>query len=621
MNRMIGLIRGMFKGYKRSLKGKLILSFLFTAILPLMVVQFIVYTSTARSMQHKINELLEGNLIQAARSVDREIASYNDLLYQIFTDEDITQLTLKMTHGSDNEQIISFGKLREKLGVLANSKDGISNISILMPNDLVVCYDKITGLATQHYWAKFGGQITDTEFYKQAGQTDQTVILPTEYADQYGEKSTHLFHLAKRMFDIGRQNKNTIGVIVISLKEEVLSEAVNYANMHLNGSGFNYIVDHNQTIISFPEKTLIGEPETNFLNQHAIKLTSGSTVSSVWAERWNKKPVLVNKQTDSTLGWSFVNITDKKEMFREMQSHQRLYLMIGVLTIVFSLLLAVYFSGKFTHSLRTIVRAMTSAKRGNLDVQLNFHTEDEIAIISSSFNSMIGQIKELVEDVKSAARQQKDAEIKALEAQINPHFLYNTLDTINWIAIENEQYKISHMLKNLAQILRYTISPSNEIVPIRKEMEWLRQYIYLQQIRFEHSFECVLEVEEAVVDCKIYKLLLQPFIENAILHGLEGCRTGGLITVTVGGYKSSCIQVRITDNGRGMTPEQLAQILNRKEQTVKKKGGGLGIHNVFTRLRLYYGQDCRWNITSQLGEGTQVLLEIPQCPEEGGLTK
>lgn len=302
----------MFKGYKRSLKGKLILSFLFTAILPLMVVQFIVYTSTAESMQRKINELLEGNLIQAARSVDREIASYKDLLYQIFTDEDITQLTLKMTHGSDNEQILSFGKLRERLGVLANSKDGISNISILLPNELVVCYDKVTGLATQHYWAKFGGQITDTIFYKQAGQTDQTVILPTEYADQYGEKSTHLFHLAKRMFDVGRQNKNTIGVIVISLKEEVLSEAVNYANARLNGSGFNYIVDHNDTVISFPEKTLIGEPEANFLNQHTIKLSKGSAVSGEWAERWNKKTVLVNKQTIRSAGASSTLLIKKR---------------------------------------------------------------------------------------------------------------------------------------------------------------------------------------------------------------------------------------------------------------------------------------------------------------------
>lgn len=625
MNKLTGKIKGVFTSYGSSLKGKLIFSFLFTAILPLMVVQIIIYSSTADSMQQKINELLEDNLIQAARNVDREIASYNDLLFQIFTDEDFIELTQKMTYGSDNEKIISFGKMREKLGILANSKEGISNISILMPNGLVVCYDKITGLATQHYWAKYGGRITKTDFYLKAEQTDQTIILPTEYADQYGDKSTHLFHLAKRMFDIGRQNKTTIGVVVISLKENVLSDAANPANERIKDghpvNGFNYIIDRNQKVISFPEKTFIGKQEADIVNQQTIKLADTVGGQSEWANRWNQKQVLVNKQTDNRLGWTFVNITNKEEMFLEMQSHQRLYLAIGVITTAFSLLLAVYFSGKFTKSLRTIVRAMTFAKRGNLDVHLEVHTRDEIAIISSSFNSMIGQIKELVEDVKCAAENQKDAEIKALEAQINPHFLYNTLDTINWIAIENEQYKISNMLKNLAQILRYTISQSNEIVSIKKEIEWLRQYIYLQQIRFEHSFQCVLEVDEAVLHCKIHKLLLQPFIENAILHGLEGRRSGGLIKISVEESKTGYVQIRIEDNGRGLEPQRLAQILNCGEITNHANGSGLGIKNVFTRLRLYYGHECRWNIISELGKGTQVLLEVPQYFQEGGLTE
>lgn len=600
---------------KMSLKVRLIFSFLFAAIIPLISVQFIFYLNTTKSMQNKVNELLEINLFQTAKNVNLKIESYNELLFQIFSDNEIVELTKKLGNDSVDEQISAFGKLREKLGILANSKEGISCISILCPNGLVVCYDKVTGLATQHFWTKYK-DIVKTDFYVQAEKTDHTVLIPTSFADQYGDKGCYLFHIAKRMFDIEKFDKTTLGVIVISLNEQMISDICNgaYGNVENDNQkkGFNFIVDKEQRIISFPEKYYIGKKEERILKENSIELSGDMRNSNSRIKDLSQKPVLVNRYTDNNLGWNYINITDKESMFSEIYSLQRLYTLIGLAAVLLSIILVIYFSGRFSNSVRKIIQAMTTAKSGELNVHVNFDTKDEISIIATTFNSMMVQIKRLIEDVKSAARQQKDAEIKALEAQINPHFLYNTLDTINWVAIENEQYKISNMLKNLAQILRYSVNQSNEIVTFKQEIEWLRQYMYLQQIRFEYSFHCETEIDENVLDCRIHKLLMQPLIENAIIHGFDGYASGGLITVNIHIFEVENIVISIKDNGRGMDESKLGELLKEDGSDIISSRRGLGVKNVFNRLKLYYGENCKWNIKSELGKGTEILFEIPR---------
>jgi two-component system sensor histidine kinase YesM len=184
------------------------------------------------------------------------------------------------------------------------------------------------------------------------------------------------------------------------------------------------------------------------------------------------------------------------------------------------------------------------------------------------------------------------------------------LDTINWVAIENDQYKISNMLKNLAQILRYSINQSNEIVTFKQEIEWLRQYIYLQQIRFDYSFHCEVEIDENVLDCKIHKLLIQPLIENAIIHGFDGYTSGGLISVSVKIFEVNNIVISIKDNGRGIDESKLADLLKEDGNETISTGRGFGVKNVFNRLKLYYSEDCKWNITSEPGKGTEIVIKI-----------
>ena len=200
-----------------------------------------------------------------------------------------------------------------------------------------------------------------------------------------------------------------------------------------------------------------------------------------------------------------------------------------------------------------------------------------------------------------------------LEAQINPHFLYNTLDTINWMAIDHDAYDVSNAITSLARILRYGIEGSNQVVTVRDEMAWLRQYISLQQIRLKNSLDVKIQVPEDLMDLPIHKLLFQPFVENAILHGFEGVkRTHELAIALKRGEKT--LHVTIRDNGRGMNAAQ-CQMLEESSVSQESKHH-IGVRNALQRMRMYYGRNVQIHVESEVDMGTCITLELPIEKEE-----
>ena len=251
-----------------------------------------------------------------------------------------------------------------------------------------------------------------------------------------------------------------------------------------------------------------------------------------------------------------------------------------------------------------------------MDIRVKVICRDEIGKIAESFNEMTVRVKNLIQEVKRATDRQKNAEIRALEAQINPHFLYNTLDSINWMAIEKEEYEISRMIRNLGIILRYSVDRSNSVVSIRMVEEWLERYISLHQMRFENVFTYQIRVEEEAKEKRIHKLLLQPFVENAILHGLKDKEGGGVLYVDIGlSEDKRMLHIIIEDNGKGMSGE-LQKQYNDPEKAVVDDEKGIGLHNVFSRLRMYYGEYASWNIKSIEGMGMVVTVKVPAIEQE-----
>ena len=237
----------------------------------------------------------------------------------------------------------------------------------------------------------------------------------------------------------------------------------------------------------------------------------------------------------------------------------------------------------------------------------------EIETVANEFNDTLRKLSVSRQKEKEAAQNRQKAELKALEAQINPHFLYNTLDTINWMAIDREEYDISNAINSLAFILRYAISDYDGEVMVRDEVEWLKRYVYLQQYRMKNKFHCDIHVSPEVQDWKIHKLLLQPFVENAILHGFRYAQEEYLLEI-VFSQEEGRLKIRITDNGAGFDTSVVDRIM-RGESAPEDEKGHIGLENAILRFDMYTDGRGILKIDSHLGEGTTVEMEFPEADE------
>ena len=206
----------------------------------------------------------------------------------------------------------------------------------------------------------------------------------------------------------------------------------------------------------------------------------------------------------------------------------------------------------------------------------------------------------------------RDIELKALHYQINPHFLFNTLDSINWRAIENDEEEISDMLATLGSLLRYSVSNIESMVCLEAEISWLKKYVFLQRDRFQNSFDCVYDVTEDAMWFPVYKMLLQPIIENTILHAFENVKEGGMINIEACVRKDGKLEIHIRDNGCGMDTLTLERIRKEIGENGALNSESIGISNVIHRLRIYYQEEADIMVKSKLGSGTEFILVIPR---------
>ena len=234
----------------------------------------------------------------------------------------------------------------------------------------------------------------------------------------------------------------------------------------------------------------------------------------------------------------------------------------------------------------------------------------EMLRIIEGFNEMVRRTDELLRQVRQAALEQKNAEISALEAQIDPHFLYNTLDTINWKAISREEYEISEMVGDLADILRYAIKNAGGVTTLGQEVAWLKKYLHLQQEKLGRRVQVFCDVSKQAAACRMHKLLLQPFVENSIAHGLPGSEKEAILLIT-GSVAEGQLHISVRDNGRGVDAQQLEE-LNREDY---HRDNHFGVENVRKRLRLYYGEKASVSFFSVPGEYLEVTLRLPALEE------
>ena len=591
---------------------KIMSAFVMASIVPILTIQFIGYNMNSNSLKRKIDTLMVDNLTQLSERVDLTMDIYSNLVYQIYVDDKIIENVNTLLNGNGEGREVAFHAIYNRLQQAEKSDRGIRSISVICANGQSVTYDAGTGSSIENLWDDYGDLRKIAPYRDVQGMPGMLVTPTTRHKGYDGD--AFYFHISKCMYDYNNLDRGTIATIVMSVDESVLRDICAVAIAEDEAEyNINFITDTNGFVISYPNSFYTGISMNPKLTVQEFVQVTGLLKGQNTA---------VNKYVNGHRGWVYYNVYNKDYMMRDIRNNQIMFILISLAAILFSSVLISYIVRRIGSSVALIIDGIDQVKEGNLNVSVALDSKDELGQIASNFNDMTGKVRNLIAEVSEAKDKQKDAEIRALEAQINPHFLYNTLDSINWMAIEKEEYGISRMLRNLGVILRYSVNRSNQMVSVTEVADWLEKYISLQQMRFNQSFRFELNVAEAAGSVRIYKLLLQPFVENAVIHGFKGMEKGGVLRVDI--FLSDTgerLNIIIEDNGKGM-PREMAESFNVREQAVRDEGGSIGLHNAFARMDMYYGREAVWNVNSIEGMGTVITLTLPvgtaggnSCPD------
>lgn len=595
-------------GYgKESLRKKLIRLFLLTSAIPILAMSIFSVYNMSITLKENSESLRIKNLEQVGNNLHISLDAYEDLLYQMYTDDSVVMLVDKLNQ--DVDYAVTVNQLRRYIQSLLYTKKYIRSISIITSKGRVITYDQLSQRTIENSWLK-NYSLSPEEIHAKVASDNKTHILPLEYGTTFANEEFYLLHLAHRIIDYKDLDKQS-GVVVISLDEEFLrSVCVEHGNTEMHPENFSFIIDENGRVISFSSQQQLGvQIVVASDNQEDRMAVYENFIREQQAgDEHDDRYASLLVYNDSELGWDIVNVSNQKAAVQKLFSQFQVLLSVSILSALLAVFLTLILSRNLSDSIRQVVTTMRTASGGDMTarVQLDEAMPIEIETIALQFNDMLEKLDRSIKNEKAAGDRQRIAEVKALEAQINPHFLYNTLDTINWMAIERDEFEISNTISSLAAILRYAITNSNEMVFVKDEIGWLKKYVFLQQKRLIQEFQCRIEVSSPeLLSRKIYKQLLQPFVENAIIHGMRDTSGEAVLTVSFA-EEGEMIHIIVSDNGKGM-PAELVEELNRQELC----GNHIGLENVFSRLKIYYGDKARVFFCSEVDVGTEAHIIVP----------
>ena len=550
-----------------------------TAVMITVICAYMAYSS-AVTLRRGTEELAAINMKAAESILSIRFSEYENLLYQMYTNDDMVIWADNINKGED--AAVSVSKMRRYLSTVLNSNSFIKSIMVIMENSRVITYDQLTYSVHENSWiSRFS--LSSDEIYRLASADFATHVWPTEFGTRFANQDYWLFHLAHRIVNY-KQLEKLYGVIVLSLDERLLEEVL--LTVKTEDSQV-FMTDETGKIISCTDKALIGTPFTPAAGSSLDKLENG------------------------ILGWSIIRVHDNSRYVQNLVEKLLQIVCMGVVLMLAALFVISKISGKLTRDIDGIVEGMQRTDEAGIPARLPRNREmlSEIDVIAKQYNHTIDDLEKALLREKTETENSRKAEIRMLEAQINPHFIYNILDTVNWIAIEKDEYDISNAISTLAAILRYAISNSDKPVTLRDEVDWLKKYVYLQQFRLKNKFSFEIKTDPEILDVRVHKLIIQPFVENAIMHGFDTQRETYTLKVSMLA-EGSKVAITIADNGKGISPEILAALRSGDVKEIRDKAG-IGLSNAFLRLHRYCEGQDEVSVQSVLDEGTTVTIRFP----------
>ncbi|GFH90048.1 MAG: sensor histidine kinase [Lachnospiraceae bacterium] len=584
-------------GRESSIQRKVILVYLIVAVLPIMIITLSISAIYYNNLLKSAYGLVEQNAIQHEVVVKERMDVYEDVLYELVSNKEYIELGKKINTEDEKSVLIYRDHMETLLRNSVYTHEGIRGITFLSDNGRYATYSKWYGSTNENIWSD---EEARRQIHKKIQENQKLTFIAVVNQSLTEGREDYVILMGFPVKNL--RSREQSGVLVIALENQFLLFEDNGKVNRENGV-VTIIIDEEEKVLAGVENPYINRNYKEYLEE----------------EYGSVKRITEQIRKISGTEWTIVNVIDK-DVYRKDIYKLVWAVIILVVVVTCAFFLIVYFvSSKYIQTIQKIAQGIhdyegTGAKQIHVDVD----EKDELYTIVRQFNTMTARVNSLVEtlrqrneEVKAAAISQKHAEIKALEAQINPHFLFNTLDSINWRAIEHDEEEISNMLGTLGSLLRYSVSNIEMMVVLEAEISWLKKYIFLQRDRFHDSFDCQYDINEGALSFPIYKMLLQPIVENTILHAFEEVKEGGMIEVKAFVRGDKRLEIHIKDNGCGIRGDVLKELKKEMHERGPLDGKHIGISNVVHRLRIYYGEKAEIEVSSQWGEGTEFILVIP----------
>ncbi|RKP52989.1 sensor histidine kinase [Cohnella endophytica] len=595
-----------FRNY--PLVYKLIVTYILLTVVPMSLLVYVSYTQYARSVEEQIGEYMPKFLYQANADIEKHIQELTTLPEILFNSENILSILRRTSYEKRSDLNKDQYNMNSYLARTYTNGRNADVLGVFVVSNDRVFYSSKAGFKEPNWTQTIGEYAVPNR--DPSGKS--SILLPADVKLHFDTDTPYVF-IRKPIND--DDNRKSLGTMLIAVDLSFIDDIVR--NFETNERADLWVMDPAGRIVYHTDRSLIGTVDRE---KNLYPVLNGSFRKSVEGEP--AKLVSVNQETK--IGWVLVHSIPLHDLTQRADLIRNVTIFVFIAIVIAASAIAVVISYNMTRPLKKLSGLMKTVEMGDLQVDLKVQSGDEVGTLARSFNSMIATIRELIHKNYQIEIRQKEAELYALQSQINPHFMYNTLETIGMAVEEGETEQVVDMVTLLGRMLRFSVSNQSKSVTIAEEVQHVRDYLTIQKFRFEERVH--FEIVQVMTDKDLQsfftpKFILQPIVENAIKYGLE-TRKALDIHIAVSeefGAKSGKrdIVLRIRDNGPGIEPERLSEL----EQSLKKitfegRDAHFGLNNVNSRIVMMHGTDYGLQLHSIVGKGTEVIIRIPKTRGE-----
>lgn len=579
-----------------SVGAKVFVCYAASMLVIIAVMGYLSYDKSAAIIEAKVGGMALQNVRQMSKRIDGILTGYADRSSLVLGSESI-QKQLAGNYRSELERIETNSANTAFLANTINSRNDIVNIYLLGERGHSYRYSPRDSSPVYNPYAF---DAPDGEWYSKIRDADGGIVyfgIGPSLIREGSADSVLSFGRAER--DVGNRGE-ILGVVLYEVDASELTGLL--GEVDYDGSGTNLLIDREGMIVGNKDglaSTYLFEPPDKQGKEGMLNRTLGG----------EKKLVVYDRL--GAADWTLVGLLRSADLKREALGIRWYVLTLGLFCFVIGILLAVLIASSVHKPLQRMIGAMRKAKNGDFDTRIAERRADEFGYLFLHYNDMVSRIKALIDELYVQKLLEQELQLKMLGSQINAHFLYNTLDSVHWIARIHKVDDISTMVFGLSKYLRLSLNEGRDEVDIGEIVQLIDSYILIQKIRYKDKFTLRLHVDESLGSCRVLKSIFQPLVENAIYHGLEKKPGKGRLDV-VFRREDGCLKFVVVDDGAGMPPEKLTelrQLLCRGEADVQ--GRHFALRNINAQIRIAYGPQYGIELDSRLGAGTRVTLTIP----------